>query len=236
MKTIPLVFLALALQTSLAIADTLCFKDDNFFIKKSYISRDAYTHFDDSDLKDEFQDEIYRAAYELAQKKGLHKIGDIGCGSGYKLLKYFDDRDTVGFEIFPTLDFLRRTYRDRRWELSDFETKPKIDTFDLLICSDVIEHLVNPDDLLNWIQQLNFKYLVISTPDRDLLTAIWPDDVYGPQSQSGPPVNIAHVREWSFAEFGAYIGRYFDVINHFHPENEFHGQIVIAVPKKYKST
>ena len=164
------------------VANELTFKDQNFFIKRDYISRNAYTHFDDSPLKDEFQDEIYFAAYELRKKFNYKRIYDIGCGSGYKLLKYFDNYETIGFEILPTLNFLRNTYPYRTWQLSDFNQKPQSPDADVIICADVIEHLVDPDALLNWIAQFNFEYLVISTPDRNLLTNIWKDDFYGPQT------------------------------------------------------
>lgn len=216
---------------SFALAEGKPFKEQNFFIKEGYISRKTYTHFDDCSLKDEFQDEVYFAAWKLAGETHCRNIADVGCGSGYKLLKYFSDCETTGFEIQPTLAFLQKTYPHRIWGLSDFGQKPIQASFDLVVCSDVIEHIVDPDALLNWISQLDFQYLVISTPDRDRLTCVWTDPIYGAQSQLGPPVNIAHVREWNFREFEKYISQYFDVVTHFHPEKEFYGQIIVAVKK-----
>lgn len=209
------------------------FSNKNYFIKKDYISRNSYTHHDDTNLKDEAQNEVYLAAYELAKEHGFERIGDIGCGSAFKLLKYFSDADTVGFEIEPMLSTLRKTYPYNFWSLSDFSRKLRQAPFDMIICSDVIEHLVKPDDLLNWISnQFEFQYLVISTPDRDLLNRVWTDPYYGPQSQSGPPVNTTHVREWSFSEFEVYIGQYFDIISHFHCAKEFYDQVIIAKKKQ----
>jgi SAM-dependent methyltransferase len=207
------------------------FIDKNFFIKKEYIARNCYTHFDDSGLKDEYQNDVYATAYELASKNQYRNIADVGCGSGYKLLKYFGHCNIVGFEIQPTLNFLRHTYPFYAWFLSDFSCQPIYNNFDIIICADVIEHIVNPDELLNWINEFDFKYFVISTPDRDQLIHVWTDNVYGPQTQSGPPVNIAHVREWSFNEFEKYIGQYFEIVDHFHCQNEFYGQIIVATKK-----
>lgn len=231
MKTKVLYFLIIC-SINILLGNELTFKEQNFFIKNGYISRSAYTHFDDSCLKDEFQNEVYFAAYELSKINNCKKIYDIGCGSGYKLLKYFSIYETIGYEIQPTLDFLIRTYPYRNWKLSDFNQNPELPDSDIIICADVIEHLVNPDALLNWIAKFDFKYLVISTPDRDLLTHLWTDYIYGPQSQSGPPVNIAHIREWSFQEFATYIIKYFDIVNHFHTEKEFWGQVIIAKKKQ----
>lgn len=207
------------------------YKDQNYFIKKGYIARRHYTHFDDSSLKDEFQDEVYFAAYELTNKHHYKTIGDVGCGSGYKLLKYFGALNTTGFEIQPTLNFLQTTYPHREWRISDFSTKPAGSDFDVMICSDVIEHIEDPDQLLSWINQFNFRYLVISTPDRDELIHVWTDNFYGPQSQVGPPVNIAHIREWNFEEFEKYVSQYFNIVKHFHCKREFYGQVIIATKK-----
>jgi hypothetical protein len=217
------------------IAEEKDFSAESYFIKKEYIARGEYHHHDDTNLKDEYQNEVYLAAYELAKEQGLERIADIGCGSGYKLLKYFGDLDTTGFEIEPTLSALRKMHPFNSWSLSDFsrQLKGPAACYDLLICSDVIEHVVNPDDLLNWINnQFTFQYLVLSTPDRDQLIHIWKDAHYGPQSQSGPPVNWAHVREWSFSEFEKYISQYFEIVSHFHCKGEFYDQVIIAKQRR----
>lgn len=208
------------------------FAGENYFIKRNYISRTIYHHHDDTALQDEFQNEVYEEAFNLAQEYDLERIADIGCGSGFKLLKYFDHKDTIGFEIEPTLSFLRAQYPFHKWMESAFNRKPpRGPGFDLIICSDVIEHLVDPDALLNWIDQFEFQFLVISTPDRSELTNVWTDNIQGPQSQSGPPVNYAHVREWDYLEFEKYIGQYFEVISHYHCDVEFYGQIIVAKKK-----
>jgi 2-polyprenyl-3-methyl-5-hydroxy-6-metoxy-1,4-benzoquinol methylase len=197
----------------------------NFGIKADYISRSSYTHHDDRGWQDQAQDEVYAAAFQIANSRGFRRIADIGCGSGFKLVKYFSNNfNTTGFEIEPTLSWLRMTYPNQRWEPSDFLNSYVEQQFDLLINADVIEHLVNPNILLDWIDALDFEILVLSTPDRDLLPRIQA----GTQSQTGPPVNPTHVREWSFDEFARYIGDYFDIVEHFHTENEFWGQVIVA--------
>jgi 2-polyprenyl-3-methyl-5-hydroxy-6-metoxy-1,4-benzoquinol methylase len=201
---------------------------ENYFIKKDYISRNKYVHFDDTMNKDEYQNEVYLAAKKLAKDYCYMRIADIGCGSGFKLLKYFQEKYTVGFEIQPTLNFLLKKYPHRQWQNSDFTLFPTERQFDLIICADVIEHLLDPDQLLEWINKCEFEILVISTPDRDRLLAVQNNI----QSQTGPPVNPAHIREWSFAEFGSYIGHYFDIIDQSHLEKEYWGQMIIAKKKR----
>lgn len=228
------IFFCLLTATN-TIAEDKNFSTENYFIKRNYISRNSYTHHDDSNQKDEAQNEVYLAAFEFAKEQGLERIADIGCGSAYKLLKYFGDLDIIGYEIEPMLSILRQMYPFHHWSLSDFNRKLKGHNacFDLVICSDVVEHLVDPDGLLNWINnQFEFKYLVISTPERDQLIHLWKDPYYSRQSQTGPPVNAAHVREWSFTEFEKYIGKYFDIVSHFCCEKEYYDQLIIAKKKR----
>lgn len=198
---------------------------ERYCIKEGYVSRTSYTHFDDTGNKDECQDEVYCAAQVIAKTRHYRNIGDIGCGSGFKLIKYFKSHETVGFEIEPTLSFLKAKYPDRRWEVSDFSHSLAERQFDLIVCADVIEHLVNPNELLEWIKECNFELLIISTPDRARLLKLYGNNI---QSQVGPPLNPCHVREWTFDEFASYIGQHFDIVSHFHCKKEYWGQVIVV--------
>ena len=176
----------------------------DFFIHAGYRVRNDNQLFDDTDNSDDWQAEVYEFAREIAERDGLGKILDIGCGSGYKLLKYLGDKDTYGAELPRAYEYLKRKYPDRQWRLSDFQSI-EIDV-DLVIASDVIEHLPNPDELLTYIQRLQPKQIVLSTPDRNLLLC---------GRHDGPPINPAHVREWSYFEFRRYIEEFFEIEEHF---------------------
>lgn len=186
----------------------------DYCIKDGYIARLNNRYFNDTQLKDEWQKEVYEKARELADSFGLNSILDIGTGSGYKLLKYFSDKKTLGTDVRRTVVWLKQAYPDRNWT---YEQKPH-PGFDLVICSDVIEHVPDPDQLLDLIQQGNPKYVVFSTPDRAMLT----------RGQDGPPGNKCHVREWTFEEFAQYIGRRFSIIEHFISNIEQCTQVIIA--------
>lgn len=179
----------------------------NYCIKPFYRTRTHYHHFDDSAMKDEWQLEVYLYALGLMKKHQLKSVVDLGCGSAYKLITYLGEYDTLGLELPENIDLLNQKYPERQWGLSDFSVDPGINT-DLIICSDVIEHIVDPDDLLDYIKSMTFKYLIISTPDRGLLYRPWS------RGNIGPPSNKAHVREWAFEELAEYISKHFNVIDH----------------------
>jgi len=200
----------------------------NYCIYPKYVSRTEYHHHDDRDLTDGSQKEVYLAAYGLAKQYRLKTVVDVGCGSAYKLLKYFGKYSTVGYEIQPTLDYLKQTYPHKKWDESNLDVSHKDIEVDLIICSDVIEHIVDPDRLLWFLNEFRFKYIVLSTPDRSKLLAV--QKVI--QSQTGPPLNPAHIREWSFEEFEEYIRQRFDILRHFNSTEEWWTQVIVGTKRE----
>jgi SAM-dependent methyltransferase len=192
----------------------------SYFLPEGYIERLGATQSYDIGGNDEWQDEVYREASILAKVLGLQTVLDFGCGSGFKLMKYFDEFATVGIDLAPTVARLNMKYPYRKWGVvgKSITMLP-----DLLICSDVIEHVDDPDDLLSLLKSLHPKWLVISTPDRGLMAENpkWTKAL-------GPPGNGCHVREWAFSEFRKYINSHFEVVRHFHSSVEQCTQCVIA--------
>lgn len=161
---------------------------DRYCLPDNYVIRLDPIFHDDRKLKDEYQNSVYRYARMVLDLRAHACVQDIGTGSGFKLLKYFSHAETIGIDLPQTVKWLRKEYPRRSWaEAPDPEC-------DLLICSDVIEHVLCPDDLLNQLFNIRFKDLIISTPARELLP-----------NKDGPPDNPAHVREWASEEFRRYI-------------------------------
>jgi len=189
-------------------------------IRAGYIHRIESGHFDDSENEDQWQKEVYQFGADLSEKQKYKTILDIGCGSGYKLLKYFNDYETTGCEIEPTLSFLKNTYPTNHWEKLEACFAQK---YDLIIISDVIEHVKDPESFLsNIIDNIEFKQLIISTPERDLLN----------HSTFGPPLNTSHFREWTMKEFGQFISAFLIVEKHHISNQSQCTQMVLGSPKK----
>lgn len=190
------------------------FKMKNYCIIKGYQPNDAHEikSIDASKRSDKHQIKIYELAKQIAEINSLNKIADVGCGTGFKLKKYFNKNDIIGYDITSNVMWLIKKYPNNLWIVSDFNSTPAI--ADLVICADVIEHVNNPDELINFIIKMNPKHVIISTPDRDQLR-----DKYD-RPYLGPPKNKHHFREWSFSEFDDYISVYFDIIQHNKIEKE----------------
>ena len=191
----------------------------NYFIKEGYKVRLENMFYNDTNMKDEWQKEVYEYARFQFNLQNLKSVWDIGTGSGYKLLKNFGDVKTLGTDLTPTVNWLRATYPNRDWSDS-FEV---FHGYDMIICSDVIEHIPDPDPLLDTIEQANPKLIVFSTPERMLFQ----------KGHDGPPDNVCHVREWTLEEFGQYIDSRFQVLDHFISNHAQATQCLLAKLRDY---
>jgi len=173
----------------------------------------AIPYFDDVTRASAYQAEVYRFAAEVIKEKGLKSVLDIGCGFGIKLARYIYPvcSDITGIDVQHAIEFCKREYCFGNWFVDDIE-KPSLRLgrkFDLVISADVIEHLANPDALLEYIESSSHPgtYVILSTPERDVARG---------RDNFGPPANKSHVREWNAAEFRKYIAGYgFDILESF---------------------
>jgi 2-polyprenyl-3-methyl-5-hydroxy-6-metoxy-1,4-benzoquinol methylase len=196
------------------------FTQKQYCIKRGYRHRCQSIYFDDRALTDEYQDEVYHLARFYSDQYRYKNIADIGCGSGYKLMKYFSEFNTIGIEVSPTYDFLAKEYPGRNWiNINDLNNRPV--AADIIICADVIEHIKDPQEFLQLIKRIKFELLFLSTPERDLIRGA---------VDYGPPHNAAHLREWNASEFREYISGHFEIISHMVTNIEQSTQLIICRP------
>ncbi len=194
------------------------FWNPKYNIKRGYIHREEVPHYDDTPNKDEWQDKVYSFAKKVFDREDFLNILDIGCGSGFKLFKYFDNNDFTGLELEPTLSYLKTKFPKKKW--LSFDEIAAGSSFDLLILSDVIEHVPEPDVFLKEIiSKMNFKKMVVSTPERDSARG---------KSDWGPPRNEFHFREWNFEEFRDFMSTIFIVEDHFITKGKQKTQVLLC--------
>ena len=193
----------------------------DYKIQEGYVSRLEPGHHDDSDWEDQSQDEVYQYCAKVMNQNGLQTVVDVGCGSGFKLIKYLSEYKTIGTETEPCYSLLKEKYPTREWYLAgepekSFFENPNIQNPDVVICCDVIEHIIDPDDLLDHLISLNAKYYIISTPCREVLCNSEKYSHIFKSTWNGPPRNECHVREWTMIELTQYLSEKFKVLNSFY--------------------
>lgn len=200
----------------------------NYYLPDGYIKRKDNLAYIDEPGNFNYQPYVYSFSEHIASRAGLEWIIDIGCGSAGKLISLSEKFSIVGIDSPEGIGFAREAIPNSRLIVHNLETGlPKLSanilSRALIICSDVLEHLRNPEVLMGSLAELSRKapYVVISTPDRDRARG-WLDN--------GPPQNPAHVMEWNGTEFVRFMrGSGFDQI-------PFHGHTINTDFHRAKST
>src|SRR3989338_9499375 len=116
---------------------------------------------------------FYSSLISLAKFLKAESILDAGCGEGFtmdKLLKEKVGKKIEGIEYSKNSIFLSKKlypYLTIR-QGSVYELPYKENSFDLVICTEVLEHLEEPAKALKEILRVSKKYLIISVPNEPL--------------------------------------------------------------------
>lgn len=168
-----------------------------YAIKPGYRHRKVPSYFSDDPREVVFQPDVYEFARKLAIEKGCERIVDVGCGWAGKLADVYaqhPDWRFTGIDFGSNIVQCRADYDWGEWLEVELDASHEIDAEGgIIVCADVIEHLREPEHLLDSIRSSGCAAAVLSTPERDLCNG--PDDM-------GPPINFCHVREWNREEFG----------------------------------
>ncbi|CAD7839925.1 MAG: hypothetical protein [Olavius algarvensis Delta 4 endosymbiont] len=162
----------------------------------------ATEYKDDEHNSASFQVNVYKYARKIIVQNGISKALDIGCGFGMKLKKFISPvcKDIVGIDREHAIDYCKSEHGFGRWLIDDIENPNRklSEQFELIIVSDVIEHLDKPDKLFEYvIPYCNADtQIIFSTPERDRMRG---------KNHFGPPPNAQHVREWNYSEFKEYM-------------------------------
>jgi SAM-dependent methyltransferase len=169
-----------------------------YFLPPGYESRLEPQYFVDEDLDAVWEPDLYPEAATVARRLGSRRLIDIGCGTAGKLVALHPEFEIVGIDFGSNIAACRDRYSFGTWIERDLDSSEDFGYDDVagavLICGDVIEHLVHPERLLRMMRSTLDRGALaffLSTPERELTNQ-------GPQF--GPPPNPAHVREWTLGE------------------------------------
>ena len=147
-----------------------------------------------------YQWDVYARARAVAEANGVKRVLDVGCGPATKLMECLAPVcEVVGVDQPGAIALCRERYRSGDFVAINLENDTdRIEgSFGLIVCSDVVEHMVDPDRLLDFIRRHASAdtTILISTPCRRRLR--------GPHSCRPP--RPEHIREWTAAEFVSYL-------------------------------
>lgn len=175
----------------------------SFFLPQSYVPRlvpEACNELADHDYGRMRQPEIMPLAERLLSGTKRNRL--VVLGNGAKLIAA-TARDKVGIDSSAKISFCREHYQDAaEWRECDLgseipmELHAEMGPGDVVVCSNVIEHLPDPRPLLDLLHSA-FKsgaLVITSTPERNMVRG---------RDHLGPPPTATRVREWSLPEYKA---------------------------------
>lgn len=150
--------------------------------------------------------------FYLAQKTGARKVLDAGCGEGFVIERLKKDvkAEFLGLDIEnkalkiakeknPQVDFKQASVYD-----IPFEDK----FFDLVILSEVLEHLEDPTKALREVGRVAGKYVLISVPHEPIWRVGNIARFRYLRSFGNTP---GHINHWTHRAFIGLISNFFDV-------------------------
>jgi len=113
----------------------------------------------------------------LAQVKEIrpHAILDVGAGEGFTLEMFRENHIGERLEGIEYMDealkFAKRLHPQVKIKKGNiYELPYAANSFDLVICNEVLEHLDDPKKALNELKRVTKKYLILSVPNEPLFT------------------------------------------------------------------
>ncbi|MAG69307.1 MAG: SAM-dependent methyltransferase [Acidobacteria bacterium] len=141
-------------------------------------------------------------------------ILDLGCGEGF-VIKYLRDINSnlkfEGVDInVAAVDLAKKMNPGVNFQRNDInEVQYNVNSFDLVMLIEVLEHLEDPGVVLNEIKKFSNKYFVFSVPCEPFFSIAnflrgknilrWGND---PE----------HLHKWSRNQFVAFVGKYYSVL------------------------
>jgi len=120
-------------------------------------------------IQQAFIREFQKKLASILSKMKIDSVADIGCGEGFGLKNLADNK--IG-NNYIGLDFSKKALKLAKKINPEFgyihgsiyKTPFKNNEFDLVICSEVLEHLDDPEAAIIELKRISKRYVLISVP------------------------------------------------------------------------
>lgn len=127
-------------------------------------------HSSTNPIQKKLIDNFYNTFIKILKPLDVESILDVGCGEGITLdrlrkeaigkelsgIDYSDDALKIGKKIYPDLNLKKGDI---------YDIKEKDNSYDLVIATEVLEHLEDPEKALKELIRVSRKYVLLSVPN-----------------------------------------------------------------------
>ena len=181
------------------------------------------TEWDDMKTYGPFSRHVRRLISAMTHGLRPASILDVGCGQGALLLdlsRIFPDAELQGTDLSASaIRLAQHRVPGARFSLLDLTAAHLEDRFDLVICSEVLEHIPNDVAALENLQKMTAGHLVVTTPQgrmRDFepkavghVRNYAPGELQGKLERAG--FDVVEVVEWGFPLYSPLYRDYLDL-------------------------
>lgn len=133
----------------------------------------------------------------------IYSILDVGCGEGFTLNKLYENKigkrlEGVDFQE-TAIEIGKKIHPHLELKVGDIYHLPFEDnSFDLVICTEVLEHLKDPKKALSEIQRVTLRYVLLSVPNEPFFMIA---NFLRGKNLSRWGNDIEHVQHWTSKSF-----------------------------------
>lgn len=175
-------------------------------------------------------DLFYKNVFSLLQSIRVDSIIDVGAGEGFTLHRLQEKgigKKLEGIEYQKrAIDLGKKQYpKVVLKQGSIYELPYKANTFDLVLCTEVLEHMDDPEKALKELVRVSKKYLLLSVPNEPFFMLA---QLLRGKNWSRFGNDIEHINHWSFLGFQQFVSPYMRIVQVRIP---FFWTILLAVKK-----
>ncbi len=166
-------------------------------------------HKSNSFLQRKLLENFNKILVEEVRNLNPHSILDVGCGEGFTLERLRKEGIGKKLEGVDFLDLAIKLGRKEHPHLNlkqgtIYDLKYKDNSFDVVICSEVLEHIDDPQKGLDEVIRVSKKYCVLSVPNEPLFML---GNFLRGKNLRRFGNDIEHINHWTFWQFKNFVGK-----------------------------
>ena len=177
----------------------------------AYVSRNHHKHTSSNWLYRKHLERFYGRLLEMIGETECESLLDAGCGEGFVLnavAEAYPDMKLTGIDTSEqAIEYAKEHFGEKaRFRPGSVYKLPFSDkSFDTVLCSEVLEHVDDPNRAVGELKRAARKYVVISVPHEPYFQ--WLNNMGKLIRVTGDP---EHVNFWTSKTFPAFIRAHFD--------------------------
>lgn len=122
-----------------------------------------------------FLNNFLNTVVKTTRPLNIETVLDVGCGEGFTLARLKKEKIGKSFEGIDNLDesleIAKKIHPDLNIKKGDIYKLPyKDNSFDLVLCTEVLEHLSDPKKAYKELRRVSRKYVLLSVPNEPFFT------------------------------------------------------------------